>query len=89
MNAKVILKEMSEHLIENDQKNASTYKANLKKALKDLYKIKKKVKSDLNKDFKSIVFHDAYQYFEKRFDVNVLGAFTAVSYTHLTLPTKA
>jgi zinc transport system substrate-binding protein len=76
MNAKVILKEMAEHLIENDQENASKYKANLKKALKDLDKLTKKVKSDLNKDFKSIVFHDAYQYFEKRFDVNVLGAFT-------------
>ena len=76
MNAKVILSEMAEHLIENDQKNASIYKANLKKALKDLDKLSKKVKSDLNKDFKSIVFHDAYQYFEKRFDVNVLGAFT-------------
>ena len=76
MNAKVILKEMAEHLIENDQENASTYKANLKKALKDLDKLSKKVKSELNKDFKSIVFHDAYQYFEKRFDVNVLGAFT-------------
>ena len=76
MNAKVILKEMAEHLIENDQENASTYKANLKKALKDLDKLTKKVKSELNKDFKSIVFHDAYQYFEKRFDVNVLGAFT-------------
>ena len=76
MNAKVILKEMAEHLIENDQENGSTYKANLKKALKDLDKLTKKVKSELNKDFKSIVFHDAYQYFEKRFDVNVLGAFT-------------
>ena len=76
MNAKVILKEMAEHLIENDQENASTYKANLKKTLKDLDKLTKKVKSELNKDFKSIVFHDAYQYFEKRFDVNVLGAFT-------------
>ncbi len=76
MNAKVILEEMSEHLIENDQENASKYKANLKKAHKDLDKLTKKVKSELNKDFKSIVFHDAYQYFEKRFDVNVLGAFT-------------
>ena len=75
-NAKVILKEMAEHLIEKDQKNASVYKSNLKKALKDLDKLTKTVKSDLNKDFKSIVFHDAYQYFEKRFDVNVLGAFT-------------
>ncbi len=76
MNAKVILEEMAEHLIENDQVNASKYKANLKKANKDLDKLTKKVKSELNKDFKSIVFHDAYQYFEKRFDVNVLGAFT-------------
>ena len=75
-NAKVILKEMAEHLIEKDQKNASVYKSNLKKALKDLDKLTKDVKSDLNKDFKSIVFHDAYQYFEKRFDVNVMGAFT-------------
>ena len=76
MNAKVILEEMAEHLIENDQANASKYKANLKKAHKDLDKLTKKVKSELNKDFKSIVFHDAYQYFEKRFGVNILGAFT-------------
>ena len=76
MNAKVILSEMAEHLIEKDQENASKYKANLKNAHKDLDKLTKKVKSELNKDFKSIVFHDAYQYFEKRFDVNVLGAFT-------------
>ena len=76
MNAKVILSEMAEHLIENDQKNEAKYKENLKKAHKDLDKLTKKVKSELNKDFKSIVFHDAYQYFEKRFDVNILGAFT-------------
>ena len=76
MNAKVILSEMAEHLIENDSKNEARYKANLKKAHKDLDKLTKKVKSELNKDFKSIVFHDAYQYFEKRFGINILGAFT-------------
>ena len=76
MNAKVILSEMAEHLIENDKKNESKYKDNLKKAHKDLDKLTKKVKSELNKDFKSIVFHDAYQYFEKRFGINILGAFT-------------
>ena len=76
MNAKVILSEMAEHLIENDQKNEAKYKANLKKAHKDLDKLTKKVKSELNKDFKSIVFHDAYQYFEERFGINILGAFT-------------
>ena len=76
MNAKVILSEMAEHLIENDQKNEAKYKANLKKAHNDLDKLTKKVKSELNKDFKSVVFHDAYQYFEKRFGINILGAFT-------------
>ena len=76
MNAKVILSEMAEHLIENDQKNEAKYQANLKKAHKDLDKLTKKVKSELNKDFKSIVFHDAYQYFEERFGINILGAFT-------------
>ena len=76
MNAKVILSEMAEHLVENDQENEAKYKANLKKAHKDLDKLTKKVKSELNKDFKSIVFHDAYQYFEKRFGINILGAFT-------------
>ena len=76
MNAKVILSEMAEHLIENDQENASKYKTNLKKANKDIDKLVKKVKSELNKDFKSIVFHDAYQYFENRFGIKVLGALT-------------
>ena len=75
-NAKVILNEMVEHLIENDAKNASAYKSNLNKALKDIDGLLKTVKSELNKDFKSIVFHDAYQYFEERFNVTVLGAFT-------------
>ncbi len=76
INAKVILSEMAEHLIEKDPSNAPKYKANMKKGHKALDNLTKKVKSELNKDFKSIVFHDAYQYFEKRFDVNVLGAFT-------------
>ena len=76
INAKAILSEMAEHLIEKDPNNATTYKANLKKAHNALDNLTKKVKSELKKDFKSIVFHDAYQYFEKRFDVNVLGAFT-------------
>jgi len=76
MNAKIILSEMAEHLIENDKENEAKYKKNLKKAHKDLDNLTKKVKSELSKDFKSIVFHDAYQYFEKRFGINILGAFT-------------
>ena len=76
MNAKVILNEMVEHLIENDAKNAAKYKSNLKKALKEIDKLNKDVKAELSKSTASIVFHDAYQYFEERYDVNILGAFT-------------
>ena len=76
INAKVILKEMTEHLIENDSKNTSTYKSNLDNALKDIDKLTMNVMTELNQSVSSIVFHDAYQYFEKRFNVNILGAFT-------------
>ena len=76
INAKVILNEMVEHLIENDPNNASTYKSNLTKVLKDLDKLTLDVMTELNKSTPSIVFHDAYQYFEERFNVKVLGAFT-------------
>ena len=76
INAKVILNEMVEHLIENDSKNATTYKSNLNKALKDIDKLTMDVMTELNTSTPSIVFHDAYQYFETRFNVKVLGAFT-------------
>ncbi len=76
INAKTILFEMSKHLIENDPKNESVYRANLSKAYKDIDKLTEDVKSELNQSVASIVFHDAYQYFEKRFNVNILGAFT-------------
>ncbi len=76
VNAKVILKEMAEHLIENDEKNSEIYKKNLAKTLKDIDKLIKDTKSELSKSVASIVFHDAYQYFEERFNVNILGAFT-------------
>ena len=76
MNAKVILNEMVEHLIENDAKNASKYKDNLKKAVKEIDKLNKDVKAELSNSTASIVFHDAYQYFEERYGVKILGAFT-------------
>ena len=76
MNAKVILFEMSKHLIENDPKNEVAYRANLSKAYKEIDKLTANVSSELTNSVASIVFHDAYQYFEKRFDVNILGAFT-------------
>ena len=76
INAKAILNEMVEHLIENDPKNEAKYKNNLDKALKDIDKMTIEVMTELSNSVSSIVFHDAYQYFEKRFNVKILGAFT-------------
>jgi len=76
INAKAMLNEMAEHLIENDPKNEAKYKSNLAKALQEIDKLTIDVMTDLSNSVASIVFHDAYQYFEKRFNVNILGAFT-------------
>ena len=76
INAKAMLNEMAEHLIENDPKNEAKYKSNLAKALQEIDKLTIDVMTDLSSSVSSIVFHDAYQYFEKRFNVNILGAFT-------------
>ena len=76
INAKAMLNEMAEHLIENDPKNEAKYKSNLAKALKEIDKLTIDVMTDLSSSVSSIVFHDAYQYFEERFNVKVLGAFT-------------
>jgi zinc transport system substrate-binding protein len=76
INAKVILFEMSKHLIELDAKNESVYRDNLSKAYNEIDKLTKDVTAELDQSVASIVFHDAYQYFEKRFKVNILGAFT-------------
>ena len=76
MNAKIIIKKVTNQLSKLDKDNSSTYKSNSKKALKEIDQLIKTVKSDVNRDAKVVVFHDAYQYFEKRFDVNIIGALT-------------
>ena len=76
INAKVIIKEITNQLVQLDSKNSSIYKSNAKKALTDIDKLVKDIKKELNKDLRFVVFHDAYQYFENRFDIQVLGALT-------------
>tara|TARA_Y100000813_G_C24143472_1_gene343584 strand:+ start:502 stop:1467 length:966 start_codon:yes stop_codon:yes gene_type:complete len=75
-NAKVIVKKITNQLSKIDKDNVSTYKANSKKVIKDLDGLIKEVKNEINKDASFVVFHDAYQYFEKRFGLNVIGALT-------------
>jgi len=76
MNAKVILEEIENQLVKLDPNNASKYKANSKKAQSELDNLTKNIKKDLKKDLRFVVFHDAYQYFENRFGIKVLGALT-------------
>ena len=76
MKAKVIIKEITKQLVQLDSKNSSVYKSNSKKALTDIDKLIKNIKKDLNKNLRFVVFHDAYQYFENRFGIQVLGALT-------------
>ena len=76
LNAKVIVKKITNQLVKIDSTNSSTYKSNSKNLLKDLDALTKTIKKDLNKNASFVVFHDAYQYFEKRFGLSVVGALT-------------
>ena len=76
MNAKVIVKEIEKQLVKLDPDNSSKYKANSKKAQSELDNLTKNIKGDLKGNLRFVVFHDAYQYFENRFGIKVLGALT-------------
>ncbi len=76
MNAKVIVKEIEKQLVKLDPDNSSKYKANSKKAQSELDNLTKNIKKDLKDNLRFVVFHDAYQYFENRFGIKVLGALT-------------
>ena len=76
MNAKVIIKEIENQLVKLDPDNSSKYKANSKKAQLELDNLTKNIKNDLKGNLRFVVFHDAYQYFENRFGIKVLGALT-------------
>ena len=49
---------------------------NSNNAIEDIDKLIKNTKKEMNKNISYIVFHDAYQYFEKEFNVSALGALT-------------
>ena len=68
-NAKAMVHEIEEALAEADPGNAKKYEANAKAVMAKLDKLIAEVSADLEpvKGKGFIVFHDAYQYFEKRF----------------------
>ena len=77
-NAIEMVLEISHELSELDPENKDKYKANANKTIVGLDKLINDVNKSLSKDvkYKYIVFHDAYQYFEKRFDITSAGALT-------------
>ena len=78
MNAKAIVHEIEEALVKADPEHASRYKANAHKMMDQLDSLVAELSDQLEpvheKGF--IVFHDAYQYFEQRFNVAAIGSIT-------------
>ena len=72
--AKVMVKSITRELSDIDVANKSIYKANALKAIGELDELIEATKIKINKDASYVVFHDAYQYFEQRFGIEVLGA---------------
>ena len=77
-NAKSLVHEIEEHLAEIDPSNAAKYEANAKAVMKKLDVLTKEIEADLKpiRERGYVVFHDAYQYFEKRFGVSAVGSIT-------------
>ncbi|NRP19295.1 High-affinity zinc uptake system protein ZnuA [Ensifer adhaerens] len=77
-NAKAMAAAIEKTLAEADPDNAATYKANLDKLGERLDALDKSLVETVApvKDKPFIVFHDAYQYFEHRYQVRVAGSIT-------------
>jgi len=78
LNAKVLVRVIGEALTETDPDNAATYAANVARTNQRLDALIDEVNATLAPvhGTQFIVFHDAYQYFEKRFDMQAAGSVT-------------
>ena len=77
-NAKIISAKIVEILTAMDPQNAQSYRINGEKYGLRLELLDRKLKAEMTKVAETpyMVFHDAYQYFEKRYQLNVIGAVT-------------
>ena len=78
VNAKALVHEIEEALIEADPANASAYEANAETMMSRLDNLVAEIDAELQpvKGRVYVVFHDAYQYFENRFGVSAVGSIT-------------
>ena len=77
-NAKIISSKIVEILTAMDPQNAQSYRRNGEKYGHRLDLLDRKLKAEMTKVAETpyMVFHDAYQYFEKRYQLNVVGSVT-------------
>lgn len=75
-NARVIVKQVAKILSEADPANASTYRQNAEAVDQRLLALVEETNASLApvKDRRFIVFHDAYRYFEDRFELQSAGS---------------
>ena len=73
-NAIEIVNEIAKTLSLKDPNKKNVYYSNAEKLNHSLNELIEKINLSINKNARFIVFHDAYQYFEKRFDVSSAGA---------------
>ena len=78
VNAKALVHEIEETLVEADPDNAAKYEANAEALMVKLDGLVADVSAQLEpvKEKGYVVFHDAYQYFETRFGLTAVGSVT-------------
>jgi zinc transport system substrate-binding protein len=77
-NAKALIHEIEEALVAADPENAATYERNAEAMMGKLDALITEIDAELEpvKGKGYVVFHDAYQYFERRFGVSAVGSIT-------------
>ena len=77
-NSKIIVQLLSKWLSELDPENQKIYENNAISLIQDMNQLNQELSEIFEKldDHGYLVFHDAYQYFEKEFNFNVVGAVT-------------
>lgn len=77
-NAKLMVTEIAATLAKADPENAAAYQANAATEIVALDALETEIAADLApvRDKPFIVFHDAYQYFEARFELSLAGSIT-------------
>jgi zinc transport system substrate-binding protein len=80
-NAKAMAAAVAAELAKADPANAATYTKNAEAFASSLDNLSGEISAELTpvKDVPYVVFHDAFQYFEKRFGLNAAGSISDVS----------